>query len=210
MAGGEQDNSGEPKRPAVRLRTLPKKPSEPPPAPPIVPPQGPPGRPEVRLRRLAPKPASPEEPAAEGPVEVEVADGASEQEPPAGTVVESDPGVESAEKPPAAVVPPASDQDVKGVEPLASAPASGGGVRLRRLAKPAIAETSASPEIEVRPAAEASQAAQAPIAESAAAPGRKPYKPDPSVENMHRRQWWKYDLRVRSKRITPVQEKGQE
>ncbi len=192
MAGTEQDNpSGEPKRPTVRLKTLPNRTTEPPPVTPIIPPD-PQGRPELRLRRITPKPPAVEE----------------RPEPITPAPVEAEPAV------PQGVTPPPAEAGAADAVPAAPHPASespsGGGVRLRRLAKPA---ASATPAVSVPPAAPCAPASTAPAASSAPAPAgatARRYTPDPSAENAYRRQWWKYDLRVRSKRIAPVEEKTQQ
>jgi len=234
MAGQDNSSNGDFKNPVVRLRGTPKKPAEPAASNPIIPPQEP-ARPEIRLRRrpLAeeppPAPELPQEEAetaTEGQAE-ELPAGEeyveSIEEPPAGEsqqdwqeaygqsgepsgdwqVFEA-PAPEDAQTLPDPVAEPAPEPADSTVT-LQSKP----GIRLRVRNKPAEADAYEAPADVTRemPSDIVNQPAATPQRAGAA---RLPYTPDTDQERIYRRQWWKYDLRVKSKRWETEPEGGQQ
>jgi chromatin segregation and condensation protein Rec8/ScpA/Scc1 (kleisin family) len=153
------------------------------------------GRPEVRLRKLAPSQRTVEQappPPAAAPVEEDIAAAAPPQESaPEYQEYRAEQALPDYQEP----LPETSADLVwtNDPEPVQEPTPTQAGMpvpQVRKLARPTAA---AEPSAETAPEAKS-----------------LPYQPDTNLENIYRRQWWKYDLKVKSKRIQPAEAKGQE
>jgi len=192
MPGSGQDNSpgAGSNKPVVRLRGFPKKDADPPASTPATPPKTPGGPPQVRFKPRVASGLPPEDaslpaaavPDVEEPVPA-VATAESSVDPGEVTfeetaVEECATATESPEAPGGVAFQESIPQDAP---PAVTVSPSGSGVRLRLPAQTAKVPTATRPE-------------------ASAAPVGLTYTPDTHQERIERRQWWKYDLRVKAGR----------
>ena len=228
MAGSDQDQSSgtSSKYPVVRLKGAPKKADDPPPSIPIIPPKAANGPLEVRLKPRPSAVVKAPAPAVSQPEAPGVDDAVSPAAPSREPVEPHREAVGGAVKPvdtpqsrvtgspagggPQKAISPSADPaagppSVSGNSTADSKPRS---IEVRVPVKPAATE-----QVPVTPAA----AVQSPPAQPAtpaavSSPARVglPYIPDTDQKRMVRRQWWKYDLRVKAKRCPAPEGKRQE
>jgi hypothetical protein len=206
MAGSDQDQSSgtNSKYPVVRLKGVPKKADDPPPSIPIIPPKAANGPLEVRLKPRPPavvKTPAPDVSQPEAPV---VDNAVSPAAIPRETVKAHGDAIG-----PRAVEPVDTPQSR-----ITGAPAGGGSQKvISPTADPAAGNSSvagnSTPDNKPRAAQSAPVQAATPAAVSSPASAGLPYTPDTDQKRMVRRQWWKYDLRVKAKRCPAPEGKQQ-